>query len=118
MTTLVLNVEPLAVTTEEFFALCQANPELRMERTAAGELIIMPPVGSETGNRNASIVGQLWYWEYLENGAQLGWLIDPELKRIEIYEPGEEVELVFAPEFVAGDPLLSGFRLDLTQIFG
>lgn len=190
MNALVLNVEPLAVTEEEFYQLCQVNPELRLERTAQGELVVMAPAGSETGGRNASITGQLWLWnqqtrlgmtfdsstgfhlpngadrspdaawirrdrwealtpeerrgfapicpdfvielrspndtlaliqekmrEYLANGAQLGWLIDPELRRVEIYEPGEEVEILVDPDFVSGEPLLPGFRLDLVEIF-
>ena len=39
------------LTDEQFFQLCQNNRDLRFERTATGELIIMPPRGSETGDR-------------------------------------------------------------------
>lgn len=52
----------LTITHEEFVQLAQANRELQLERTATGELIVMPPAGSITGNRNADIVGQLWWW--------------------------------------------------------
>ncbi|MFQ4144694.1 Uma2 family endonuclease [Chlorogloeopsis sp. ULAP02] len=50
------------VTHEQFKELAAANRDLRLERTATGELIIMPPTGSETGNRNLDIEGQLWLW--------------------------------------------------------
>ena len=52
----------LTITHKEFVQLAQANRELQLERTATGELIVMPPAGSITGNRNADIVGQLWWW--------------------------------------------------------
>ena len=52
----------LTITHEDFVQLVQANRELQLERTAMGELIVMPPAGSITGNRNADIVGQLWWW--------------------------------------------------------
>ena len=52
----------LTVTHEQFFELAQANRDLQLERTAKGELIVMPPTGSETGNRNLDIEGQLWLW--------------------------------------------------------
>ncbi|HEY9803747.1 MAG TPA: Uma2 family endonuclease [Leptolyngbyaceae cyanobacterium] len=52
----------LELTDEQFFQLCQANRDLRFERTATGELIIMPPTGGETGNRNARITQQVMNW--------------------------------------------------------
>ena len=52
----------LRVSPQGFWRLCAANPDLRLEREANGELIVMPPAGSETGYRNAGITGQLWYW--------------------------------------------------------
>jgi len=45
-----------------FYELCKQNPELRLERTAEGKVIIMPPTGGETGNRNHSINGQFYNW--------------------------------------------------------
>lgn len=63
MNALTLNLNPvIKLTDEQFFQLCQANENLRFERTATGELIIMPPAGGETGNRNAGITAQLWIW--------------------------------------------------------
>ena len=50
------------MTDDQFFQLCQNNRELRFERTANGELIIMPPTGGETGNRNARITQQVMNW--------------------------------------------------------
>jgi len=63
MNALTVNLKPiLELTDEQFFQLCQANRDLRFERTATGELIIMPPTGGETGNRNAGLTAQVWIW--------------------------------------------------------
>jgi len=50
------------VSHEQFKQLAIVNRDLRLERTATGELIVMPPTGSETSNRNLDIEGQLWLW--------------------------------------------------------
>ena len=52
----------LIVTHEQLVQLAIANRDLQLERTAAGELIVMPPTGGDTGNRNLEIEGQLWLW--------------------------------------------------------
>ena len=52
----------LELTDEQFFQLCTDNRDLRFERTATGELIIMPPVSSDTGRRNADLSFQLQSW--------------------------------------------------------
>jgi Uma2 family endonuclease len=52
----------LYVTPEQFEALAASNRELRLERTAQGELIVNPPTGWETGKRNSSISGELYLW--------------------------------------------------------
>ncbi|URR36251.1 Uma2 family endonuclease [Thermosynechococcus sp. HN-54] len=58
-----LNLRPtLQLTDEVFEQLCRSNPDLRLERTAQGELIAMAPAGSETGYQNADLLGQLWQW--------------------------------------------------------
>jgi Uma2 family endonuclease len=63
MTALTLNIPPSArLTDEQFYQLCLANRDLRFERTAKGELIIMPPTGGETGNRNFKLIQQLANW--------------------------------------------------------
>ncbi|MEL4896079.1 Uma2 family endonuclease [Crocosphaera sp. Alani8] len=60
---LVLQLSPaIAMTDEQFFALCQLNRDYRLERNAKGELVIMSPTGSETGNRNAKLTQQLGNW--------------------------------------------------------
>lgn len=52
----------LTVTHEQLVELAIANRDLQLERTATGELIVMPPTGSDTGNRNSDIQGQIWWW--------------------------------------------------------
>jgi Uma2 family endonuclease len=52
----------MKVSDEQFFDFCQANRDLRIERNKFGEISIMPPTGSETGNRGGNIFGQLWVW--------------------------------------------------------
>ena len=60
---LVLRLEPIInLTDEQFFAFCQINRDLRIERTTNGELLIMSPTGSETGNRNFKLTVQLGIW--------------------------------------------------------
>jgi Uma2 family endonuclease len=54
--------------------------------------------------------------EYLANGAQLGWLIDPLKKKVYIYRPHAAVEILDHPKSVSGEPLLQGLALDLTGI--
>ena len=55
--------------------------------------------------------------EYLENGAQLGWFIDPRNRRIYIYRPGEEVEVLTDVATVSADPILPGFVLNLVELW-
>ncbi|WP_375511520.1 Uma2 family endonuclease [uncultured Nostoc sp.] len=174
---------------EQFFQMCQKNSNYRFERTASGEILIMPPTGSDTGRRNVKITTQLDIWnsesslgevfdsstgftlhngaerspdaswvkierwnaltpeqqekfapicpdfvvelrsrtdslkelqekmqEYIENGAQLGWLIDRKNKRVEIYRPGKDVEILDNPASLSGENILPGFVLHLQQI--
>ncbi|MGH2416675.1 MAG: Uma2 family endonuclease [Brasilonema sp.] len=58
--------------------------------------------------------------EYQENGASLGWLIDPQTPLVEIYRPGQDVEVLnFSfdnPPQLSGEEVLPGFVLDLTII--
>ncbi len=63
MTTLTLNLNPIIkLTDDQFFQLCQENENIRLERTAKGELIIMSPAGGETSNSNAGLTAQIWIW--------------------------------------------------------
>ncbi|MEO1396567.1 MAG: Uma2 family endonuclease [Cyanobacteria bacterium J06634_5] len=47
---------------EQYYELCLANPDIRIERNASGELVLMPPTGGETSQRNSSLNAQLWVW--------------------------------------------------------
>lgn len=188
---LILQLRPaIEMTRQQFFDFCQLNPDLRIERTAKGEIVIMAPAGGETSARNARLVVQVIQWadqdgsgvvfdssggfdlpngatrspdvawvkrsrlaslmpeekqkflplcpdfvielrspsdplstvqdkmeEYLANGAQLGWLIDPVSRRVYVYRPGAEVECLEDPAEVAGDPVLPDFVLDLAPIW-
>lgn len=72
MTTLLIQTDnhPLTVnfpaidrmTAAQFYEFCQANQDLQIERTAQGNVIVMPPAFSDTGNRNFNISAQLWNW--------------------------------------------------------
>jgi Uma2 family endonuclease len=55
--------------------------------------------------------------EYLENGAQLGWLIDTENRSVEIYRPGGLVETHTAIDSIAADGPVAGFVLNLTSVW-
>ncbi len=56
--------------------------------------------------------------EYLANGAQLGWLLDPDQRRVFAYRPGMPVEVVENPAMLSGDPVLPGFTLDFREVWG
>ena len=186
-----LRLKPaIKMTDDEFFALCQLNRDLRLERNAEGDIKVMPPTGGETGNRNAEITGQLVIWtkqdgtgaafdsstgfklpngadrspdaawvqksrlavltqeekekflplcpdfviellspsdeleevkakmdEYIENGARLGWLLEPRSRRVYVYRPGESVIMIENTGQISGDPELPGFVLKLREIW-
>lgn len=186
---LAVDLRSIQLTDAQFERLCRDNPELRLELTARGELMVMPPTGSETGRRNAELTYQLTRWakedgrgvafdsstgfalpnrakrspdaswvrserwealtedektalaplcpdfvaeirssddsfaalrakmeEYVENGARLGWLLDPLEKRVYVYRPGKPVESLEKPEQLGGGEVLQGFVLDLAGI--
>ena len=188
LTNLTLNLKPtIELTDEQFEQICRANRDLRFERTAQGELIVMSPTGGETGNWNSSLTGQLWFWnqqtklgkcfnsstgfklpngatrspdvawvqqdrwnaltpeqkkkfiplcpdfvielrptddledarakmrEYLENGASLGWLINPQDQQVEIYRPGQPIEILDRFNILSGETVLPGFTIDLCE---
>jgi len=168
MNALILNLPPiLKLTDEQFEQLAAANRDLRLELTALGELVIMPPTGGNTGKRDIDLSFQIQAWnrqnqlgvafdsstasrlpngakrspdaswvrqarwdaltpeqqdtfpplcpdfavglrsrtdsleelrakmrEYLDNGLQLGWLIDPKTRQVEIYRSDRAVEFL------------------------
>ena len=175
---------------DEFENFCRHNPDVEIELTKEGELIIMPPTGGRTGIRNFSLIGYFFNWlekdksgvgfdsstlfklpngakrspdlawitnerwenltdreqekfpplcpdfvvelrspsdslvnlqnkmkEYIENGASLGWLIDPLERKIFIYRPRFEMEILENPNSVSGEPLLKNFSLKMKKIW-
>lgn len=55
--------------------------------------------------------------EYMENGLRLGFLIDPQNRRVHVYRPGQPVEILEEPDTVSGDPVLPGFVLHLSSFW-
>jgi len=55
--------------------------------------------------------------EYIDNGAQLGWLLDPLDRRVYVYRPGVAVECLEDPATISGDPELPSFVLDLAKLW-
>jgi Uma2 family endonuclease len=63
MSTLSINLDPvIKLTNDQFYQLCQVNPNIRLERNAFGELLIMPPTGGETDKRNATLISRFIVW--------------------------------------------------------
>ncbi|MFE1744066.1 Uma2 family endonuclease [Coleofasciculus sp. H7-2] len=187
MSPLTLNLDTVHLTDEQFYKICQNNREFKFERTASGELIIMSPVGGESGNREADLIIDLGIWnrqtrlgytfssstifklpngadrspdaawirrerwealtpeqrrkfppiapdfvielrsatedlemlrskmqEYMDAGVQLAWLINPQQQQVEIYRPGQDVEVRNLPTELSGEDLLPRFSLSLS----
>lgn len=62
MTYFTLALDSIELSDEQFFQLCANNKDYRFERNAKGDLIIMPPTGGETGNKNGRLSQQLFNW--------------------------------------------------------
>jgi len=180
----------LRLTPAQFEQVCRDNPDLRLELTSTGGLIVMPPTGSLTGKRNFNLDTQFGVWvekdgtgigfnsnagftlpngairspdvswvrrekwdalsedeqeefaplcpdfvielrsrwqtlkaqqakmqEYLDNGTELGWFIDPRNRRVYVYRRGEEVEVLTDAATVSADPILPGFELRLAELW-
>lgn len=185
-----LNLKAVQLSEKQFLHLCKENPDLRLEMTAQGELIIMPPTGFKTGQRNNRLSRYLDVWaeadgagvacdsstlfilpngakrspdaswvkkerfstlredqqegflplcpdfvvelrsptdrlsdlqdkmrEYMDNGAQLGWLIDPFDKRVDVYRLGQPQETLDNPDMLSGEPILPGFVLPVRELW-
>ena len=185
-----LDLTSLRLTAAQFEQVCRDNPDLRLELTSTGGLIVMPPAGSKTGQRNFNLNHQFGNWvekdgtgigfdsctgftlpnkavlspdvswvrrerwdalseeeqerfaplcpdfvielrsrwntlkaqqekmqEYLDNGTQLAWFIDPRNRRVYIYRSGEEVEVLTDPATVSANPILPGFVLQLAELW-
>ncbi len=176
---------------EQFYDFCQDNPELRIEMTHRGEIIVMPPTFSETGGKNFNLIAEFAIWtkqdgtgkgfdsstgfvlpngairspdlswirlerwnslnteqrekfahicpdfvvelrsesdslkklqakmkEYIENGASLGWLIDVKNRKVYVYQPNTNIQVLDKPTAVSGEPLLKDFILLMKEIWG
>jgi Uma2 family endonuclease len=74
MNTYTLNLDhAIEMNDDQFYQLCRNNPDLKFERNAYGELIIMPPTGGETGRRNSSLITDVNIWN---RQTQLGQVFD------------------------------------------
>ncbi|MBD2361116.1 Uma2 family endonuclease [Anabaena minutissima FACHB-250] len=63
MTAITFNLNPIVkLTDDQFYQLCRENPDVKLERNAKGEIIIMPPTGGETGKRNAEFTADFVIW--------------------------------------------------------
>jgi Uma2 family endonuclease len=175
---------------DELYELCRRYPDLRIERTPQGALIVMPPTGGETGRRNFVLTTRFGAWverdgsgvgfdsstgfllpngaerapdvawvrnerwlaltdeqrrkfpplcpdfvielrspsddlddlqakmqEYSDNGAALGWLVDPTERRVHVFRPGDPPQVLDDPERVDGGAMLPGFELELRMIW-
>ena len=51
--------------------------------------------------------------EYLDSGLRLGWLINPQQKQIEIYQPQQTVKIINMPATLSGENVLPGLNLSL-----
>ncbi len=61
-TPVTLNLKNIDFSDDQFYQLCQDNQDWQLERTAKGELLIMPPIGGISGNREANFISLLWLW--------------------------------------------------------
>ncbi len=61
-TLVTLNLKNVDFSDDQFYQLCQDNQDWQLERTAKGELIIMPPIGGISGEREAGFISLLWLW--------------------------------------------------------
>jgi len=58
----ILNIKKIGLSDEQFYQLCHSNENWQLEQTAKGELLIMPPVGAISGNRESDLNGLVWLW--------------------------------------------------------
>lgn len=74
MTGITIKLQPIIeLNDEKFYQLCRKNPDVKFERNAQGEIIVMPPTGGETGKRNAEIIIDFGIWN---RQTKLGVLFD------------------------------------------
>ena len=169
------------LTDSRFQEFCEQYADYRLEYSAEGELIIMPPTDPRTGARNARIIEDISHWsrvdgrgiatgssagfilpngarlspdaawvslaqfaqrhplpefviellsptdranvthkkilEWIANGVQLAWMIDPRAQSVTIYRPGQPQVFLSSPTQLKGEGPVEGFVLDLTAIW-
>ncbi|BAQ65063.1 Uma2 family endonuclease [Geminocystis sp. NIES-3709] len=187
---LTIHFDSFKLTDNQFYQLCQDNLDLRFEKNAYGDIVIMPPTGGLTSNKNLKIIQQLANWtdkngkgiafdssggfklpngairspdaswltlekwhnltleererfiplcpdfiielrsknddlkllqdkmkEYIDNGSKLGWLINPQDKKVEIYREDNTREILDHPLTLSGENILPNFVLKLETIW-
>ncbi|MBA3534675.1 MAG: Uma2 family endonuclease [Ardenticatenales bacterium] len=82
---------------DEFFDFCQAN----RDRSTTDSLKVLKEKMEE----------------YIANGVQLGWLLDPEQRQLYVYQPDQTVDLLNDPKSLSGEATLPGFAFDLLSIW-
>jgi Uma2 family endonuclease len=175
---------------EDYFAFCMANPDLQIERTAQGEIVIVPPAGGESDYRNLDCARRVADWadrtdhgkafgptvqfllpdgsgmspdvawvsnerlapltkrqrrrflpvvpefvvevrspsdrlrpaqrkmqKWIDNGVELGWLVDGDNRCVYVYRQGREVRQVRAASQIEGEGPVEGFVLHLAKIW-
>jgi Uma2 family endonuclease len=67
MNVLTLNLDTVHLSDDQFYELCQRNQAWQFERTATGDLVVMAPVGGDSGNQEANLNGHVWLWNRQTN---------------------------------------------------
>ena len=192
MVSYAIDLKPLVkhISNSDFEHLCASNPELKLETDAAGNLIVMSPTGTITGERNSDLNYQVQAWnrryklgkvfdsstgfklsngatrspdvswmalskwnslteqqkrgfapidpdfvielmsptddlltaqqkmaEYMTCDIQLGWLINPDEKQVEVYRQGQKKEILDNPSSLSGEDVLPNLVVSLSEIF-
>lgn len=99
------------ITKQRYFALSQEEREEKFARICPDFVL---ELRSKTDNLRKL---QAKMREYIENGARLGWIVDPSEKRVHVYRADKTVEIFNNPKTVCGEDVLPGFELDLTEIW-
>ena len=78
---------------------------------------VCPDFVAEIRSRNDSLAYlQRKMAEYIAHGARLGWLIDPRNRRVAIYRPGQEPEVLEDPETLSGENVMPGFEFRVREL--
>jgi hypothetical protein len=118
--TLILDREH-GLSDDEYLAFCDANPDLRLERTAQGEILIVPPAGGESDYRSADTIRQLGNWARKDGrGKSFGSSVEFLLPDRSAFSPdsqGSELRVCTGIDTLAGEGPVAGFVLELGDIW-